>query len=418
MPPLAAAVLSLPMLPRMAIRRVLGLAGPGLLVSVGYMDPGNWATDLAGGAHYGYALLSVVLIASLLGILLQLIATRVAVGTGQDLAQLIHARFPRPAAYLLWACIEIAMVATDLAELVGGTIGLKLLFGIPELAGLAITAGLTLALLAIPGREGRGQERVVLGLVAAVIVCFAIELVLLEPPLVPVLAGLVPSTAIVRDPTMLYLALGIVGATVMPHNLFLHTGLVAERVRTSGRIGDRKAFRAFGLDTAIALSIAFLVNGAILVVGAALPGDAPGLEEAHGLLSAAVPLAGLLFAIALVAAGQSSTLTGSIAGQLVTSAFLGRTIPRWVRAVAIRTAALVPAAIAILWYGPEASGELLVASQVVLSLALPVVLVPLVLFAAHRGLMGAMALSRAGAAGLWVVALGLGGLNLFLLTTL
>lgn len=381
-------------------RRFWTMMGPGFVVAVGYMDPGNWATDIAAGSSFGFALLSAVLIASLAGIFLQTLIVRLTLATGKDLARLIRDRFPRPVAMVVWAVSELAMIATDLAELLGSAIALKLLFGIPILAGVVIAAVVTFAILALPGARGRAPELVVGVLMSVVVLCFGWELVMAKPDPGALLAGLVPSLDLARDPQMLYLSLGIIGATVMPHNLFLHSGLVRSRLAAEATEADRKrAARWLTIDLTSALALAGLVNGSILAVAAiafqgVTPGAAPGIEDAHGLLDSTIGgAAALVFAIALLAAGQSSTTTGTMAGQIVTEGFLNLKLRPLTRALVTRGASLVPA-LGVLWTaGDGAADELLVLSQVVLALTLPFILVPMLLLLRNRSLMGGLAMA-------------------------
>jgi manganese transport protein len=418
----ASAIRRLP-IPLSSPRRALALLGPGYVVAVGYVDPGNWATDIAAGAKHGFALLSAVLIASLVGVFLQALVVRLTMATRKDLAQLIAERFPRPAVLLVWLAAEIAMAATDLAELLGSAIALKLLFGLPIVAGVGLAALLTLAILAIPGRAGGPSEALIAGLFAVVAVAFAWELLVARPAIGPVLAGFLPRAEIVRDPDMLYLSLGILGATVMPHNLFLHSGLVRDRL-VATPVGEQRALaRWLTRDSTIALGIALLVNAAILALAAAaLPvsgtaTEAPGIDDAWRLIDASLGSgAALVFAIALLAAGQSATTTGTLAGQIVTAGFLGRRLPPWLRAVVTRGAALVPALAVPLVAGDGAVNDLLVLSQVVLGLALPFALVPLLLLLRDRGLMGGWALPPAVLRAASVLAALLTGLNGWLAT--
>ncbi|MBP2229168.1 manganese transport protein [Azospirillum agricola] len=382
-------------------RRFWTMMGPGFVVAVGYMDPGNWATDIAAGASFGFALLSAVLIASLAGIFLQTLIVRLTLATGKDLARLIRDRFPRPVAMVVWVVSELAMIATDLAELLGSAIALKLLFGIPILAGVVIAAVATFAILALPGARGRAPELVVGVLMSVVVVCFGWELVMAKPDPGALLAGLVPTIDLARDPEMLYLSLGIIGATVMPHNLYLHSGLVRSRLAAEATEADRKrAARWLTIDLSGALALAGLVNGSILAVaaiafqGIAPDAAAPGIEDAHALLGSTIGgAAALVFAIALLAAGQSSTTTGTMAGQIVTEGFLNLRLRPLTRALVTRGASLIPA-LGILWSSGDGSAdELLVLSQVILALTLPFILVPMLLLLRNRSLMGGLAMA-------------------------
>lgn len=382
-------------------RHFWSLLGPGFVVAVGYVDPGNWATDIAAGSQFGFALLSAVLIASIAGVFIQTLIVRLTLATGRDLASLIRERFPKPVAMVVWAVSELAMVATDLAELLGSAIALKLLFGIPILGGVLISAVATFAILLMPGLRGRAPEVIVSALMGVVVVCFVSELFITRPDVGLMAAGLVPTLEIARDPEMLYLSLGIIGATVMPHNLFLHSGLVRSRLAACGTdIDRRRAARILTIDLGAALALAGLVNGAILAVaavafqGAAGAGVTPGIEDAYTLLGSSIGSgAALIFAVALLAAGQSSTTTGTMAGQIVTEGFLGLRLSPLVRGLITRSAALVPA-LMILWHADEGSVDaLLVFSQVVLALTLPFILVPMLLMLRNRDLMGVLAMN-------------------------
>ncbi len=381
-------------------RRLWTMLGPGFVVAVGYMDPGNWATDIAAGSSFGFALLSAVLIASLAGIFLQGLIVRLTLATGTDLARLIRQRFPRPVAMLVWAVSELAMIATDLAELLGSAIALKLLFGVPIMAGVVISAVLTFGILALPGARGRTPELVVGALMSVVVVCFAWELVIARPDPGALLAGLMPSVELARNPEMLYLSLGIIGATVMPHNLFLHSGLVRSRLaQVKTEEERRQAARWLTIDLSTALALAGLVNGAILAVAAvafqgAGAGSAPGIEDAHALLGSSIGGgAALVFAIALLAAGQSSTTTGTMAGQMVTEGFLNLRLRPITRALITRGASLIPALAVLGSAGDGAVDGLLVLSQVVLALTLPFILIPMLLLLRNDKLMGGLAMA-------------------------
>jgi manganese transport protein len=399
-------------------RRALALVGPGYLVAVGYMDPGNWAVDIAGGAAARYGLLAVVLAASLAAMFVQDLVVRLTVATGRDLASLMRERLPRPLSLAIWLASEVAIVATELAELLGGAIAFKLLLGLPLTLGALATAAITLVLMIGPIADAGRIERVVGLLVAAVALGVAAQLALVRPDFHAVLAGFVPTADIVREPQLLYLALGILGATVMPHNLYLHSGLVRDRLSKIPTAERTLAGRIAAFDSCVALTLAFLVNAAILVVaGAVLPGVTGdvGLETAPRLLAGAVGTgaAAILFAGALLAAGQSSTITGALAGQLVLQGFLARTMPAWLRLALQRGAALVLALVLLAGGGDSAGDRLLILSQVVLSLTLPAVLLPLAWLAGRSaGSAGIGAFRRAGA---WGFAVVLTGLNLYLL---
>ena len=371
------------------------LFGPGLLVAVGYMDPGNWATDLDAGSRYGFDLLSVVVAAGAVAAFLQLLTIRLTLATGTDLATLMRTRFSRPVALALWLVSEIAMVATDLAELLGAGLALKLLLGISIEAGMVLTTVMTIAVLAAPGRLGGLPERVVAALVIVVAGSFAAQLAIAHPDGMAVLRGLVPSPEIARDPGMLYVSLGILGATIMPHNLFLHSSLAQSRARAAAGMARPRIARLLAIDSGAALTLACLVNAAILIVAAAAfhGGQAvAGIEDAYKLIGSILGsgLAAPLFAVALLAAGQSATMTGTMAGQIVAEGFLGRRFNPLLRALVTRGLALVPALVIPAITGGGAIDMLLVASQVAIGAALPFVLIPLVILLRDHKLMRAL----------------------------
>ncbi|MEB3333184.1 MAG: Nramp family divalent metal transporter [Synechococcaceae cyanobacterium] len=373
----------------------LRVLGPGYLVAVGYMDPGNWATDLAAGSSFGFRLLWVVALSSAMAVVLQSLCCRLGIATGLDLAQACARLLPASWRIPLWLLAEVAIVACDLAELVGTAIALNLLFSIPLPWGVAMTGADTLLLLALQRFGVRRLEAVVISLVALVGGCFALELLLLKPDWSAVAAGFIPSASTLRDGHQLYLAAGILGATVMPHNLYLHSALVQSR-HWPQRSGQRQRALSFSTaDAVLALALAFLVNAAILVLAAASFHGRPGepvtdLSEAYRLLTPIVgtSLASLLFGVALLAAGQSSTLTATLAGQIVMEGFLRIRLPDWQRRLLTRSLALVPALATVIWLGERATAQLLVLSQVVLSLQLPFAVLPLVWFCGRRSLMG------------------------------
>jgi manganese transport protein len=383
-------------------RRFLFFLGPGALVAVGYMDPGNWATDIAGGSAHGYTLLSVILISNLMAILLQVLAARLGIGGGMDLAQVCRARYSRPTAFTLWILCEIAIVACDLAEVIGTAIALQLLFGMPLIWGVAVTALDVLLILMLQSRGFRYLEAFILALISVAALCFVFQLVLAQPSFASIAAALVPTPEIVIDPGMLYIAIGIVGATVMPHNLYLHSAIVQTRRFARDDDGKRSAMRFAAFDTGISLAIAFLLNAAILILAAAtfhVAGhrDVAGIEEAHRLITPLLgaPLAAVAFAVALLAAGQSSTITATLAGQVVMEGFLEVRLRPWLRRLITRGLAIVPAALVVGWSGNAGANELLVFSQVVLSLQLPFAVVPLIQATRDRRIMGAHANGRA-----------------------
>ncbi|HCW0538155.1 Nramp family divalent metal transporter [Pseudomonas aeruginosa] len=377
------------------LRKLALFVGPGLLVSVGYMDPGNWATAIEAGSRFGYALLFVVVLASFSGMLLQSLCSRLGIATGRDLAQLSRERYRPGVARGQWLLAELSIVATDLAEVLGAALAFHLLLGVSITTGVVLTAFDTLIVLALQGANFRRLEAIVLGLIATIGACFFVELVLIGPYWPDVAAGLWPSWDTLSSQEPLYLAIGILGATVMPHNLYLHSSVVQTRVSGDDAASKRSAIRFSRLDTIGSLSLALLVNAAILILAAAAfhgsgHTEVVEIQDAYHLLDPLVggALASFLFGFALLAAGQSSTFTGTIAGQVVMEGFLRAKIPCWQRRLITRGLALVPALIGVLWLGEGAVGKLLVLSQVVLSLQLPFALWPLIRFSSDRGLMG------------------------------
>lgn len=377
------------------LRKLALFVGPGLLVSVGYMDPGNWATAIEAGSRFGYALLFVVVLASFSGMLLQSLCSRLGIATGRDLAQLSRERYRPGVARGQWLLAELSIIATDLAEVLGAALAFHLLLGVSITTGVVLTAFDTLIVLALQGANFRRLEAIVLGLIATIGACFFVELVLIGPYWPDVAAGLWPSWDTLSSQEPLYLAIGILGATVMPHNLYLHSSVVQTRVSGDDAASKRSAIRFSRLDTIGSLSLALLVNAAILILAAAAfhgsgHTEVVEIQDAYHLLDPLVggALASFLFGFALLAAGQSSTFTGTIAGQVVMEGFLRAKIPCWQRRLITRGLALVPALIGVLWLGEGAVGKLLVLSQVVLSLQLPFALWPLIRFSSDRGLMG------------------------------
>lgn len=381
-------------------RTQFSFLGAGALVAVGYMDPGNWATAIAGGAKYGYSLLSVIALASLIAVLLQWIAARVGVVTGRDLAQLCRERFPRRVTLMLWVASEVAIIACDVAEVVGSAVALQLLFHVDLWLGVLISAIVTLAMLAVQRCGERKLEAMIAGLILMVGFCFVAQLAMAQPNWPDVLGGMAPSKALIQDAGMLWLAAGIVGATVMPHNLYLHSSLVR---RYSPTVTDRdtrqstlvQTLRGMNVDTFGSLGFAFLINAALLILAAAVfhangLTDVSDLADAHRLLAPLLhsDLASLLFAVALLACGLNSTVTGTLAGQAVMEGFLDLKISRMQRALLTRSVAIGPALVAVWAYGEHGSANLLVASQVVLSLTLPLAVIPLIMFGANKQLMG------------------------------
>ncbi|HBO7424285.1 MULTISPECIES: Nramp family divalent metal transporter [Pseudomonas aeruginosa group] len=377
------------------LRKLALFVGPGLLVSVGYMDPGNWATAIEAGSRFGYALLFVVVLASFSGMLLQSLCSRLGIATGRDLAQLSRERYRPGVARGQWLLAELSIVATDLAEVLGAALAFHLLLGVSITTGVVLTAFDTLIVLALQGANFRRLEAIVLGLIATIGACFFVELVLIKPYWPDVAAGLRPSWDTLGSQEPLYLAIGILGATVMPHNLYLHSSVVQTRVNGDDAASKRSAIRFSRFDTIGSLSLALLVNAAILILAAAAfhgtgHTEVVEIQDAYHLLDPLVggALASFLFGFALLAAGQSSTFTGTIAGQVVMEGFLRAKIPCWQRRLITRGLALVPALLGVLWLGEGAVGKLLVLSQVLLSLQLPFALWPLIRFSGDRGLMG------------------------------
>ncbi|WP_298252244.1 Nramp family divalent metal transporter [Bradyrhizobium sp.] len=376
-------------------RKLLAFLGPGYLVAVGYMDPGNWATSLAGGSKFGYALLTVALLSNVMAIVLQSLCTRLGVGAGRDLAQACRDSFPRWISLPLWVSAELAITATDLAEVIGTAIGLNLLFHIPLSIGVILTAADVFLILALQAFGFRWIEAFVVAMLAVIAACFAVQIALAHPDWGAVLRGFVPTSDIFANHDMLYLALGILGATVMPHNLYLHSGLV--QTRFVGETGQekREAIRLATIDSSIALCFAFVINASILILAAATYHrsghlDVAELDQAHAFLAPLLgsTLAPTLFAVALLCCGLNSTITATLSGQIVMEGFLNWRIAPWLRRLVTRMIAIAPAVVVTLWAGEKATGRLLILSQVVLSLQLPLAVVPLVMFTASRRKMG------------------------------
>lgn len=402
-------------------RRLLAFAGPGFLVAVGYMDPGNWATDLAAGSAFGYRLLAVVLLSSLMAIVLQALAARLGIATGRDLAQACRDRFSPPVSFGLWILAEIGICACDLAELLGTALGLKLLFGVPLLLGVCLTALDVMLVLALQRGGFRRLEALVLSLLVLVGVCFSVQVALARPDWRQLAAGFVPSAELITDPKMLYLAIGILGATIMPHNLYLHSSIVQTRRFGLDAAGRRSAAHMAAWESSLSLLLAMLINAAILVLAAATfhsvgRTDVTDIAQAHTML---VPLLGAgaaaLFAVALLAAGQNASLTATLAGQIVMEGFVRLRLAPWKRRLVTRLIAIVPAFAIIALNGERALGELLILSQVILSLQLPFAVAPLVWLTSDRARMGALVSPRWLRWLAWTIALVIIGLNLTLL---
>ena len=375
-------------------RKLLAFSGPGYLVAVGYMDPGNWATDLAGGSQFGYTLLSVILLSNLMAILLQSLCARLGIVTGRDLAQACRDHYSAPVSFVLWILCETAICACDLAEVIGSAIALNLLFGIPLIWGVCLTALDVLAVMYLQNKGFRYIEALVITLILTIGGCFFAEIVFSRPDVSAVLGGFLPTTEIVRHTEMLYVAIGILGATVMPHNLYLHSSIVQTRKYEHTTAGKAEAIRFATIDSTVALMFALFINGAILVVSAATfhntGQNVAEIQDAFRLLSPmlGVPVASALFALALLASGQNSTLTGTLAGQIVMEGFLRIRLRPWLRRLITRLIAIVPAVIVTALYGEHGSATLLVLSQVILSLQLSFAVIPLVVFTGDRRKMG------------------------------
>ena len=379
-------------------RRFLAFAGPGYLVAVGYMDPGNWATDIAGGSAFGYTLLSVVLLSNLMAMVLQALSARLGVAAGLDLAQACRAHYSKPVTVMLWLLCEIAIIACDLAEVLGTAIALKLLFGLPLVWGVIVTAADVFLILALQRYGFRKLEAFIIALLVIIAGCFVFELILARPDMAAVAGGLVPTPEILTNPAMLYIAIGILGATVMPHNLYLHSSIVQTRAFAQDSAGKREAAKMATIDGTIALGLAFFINAAILILAAATfhtagRTDVAEIDEAYRLLAPSLGLgaASVVFAVALLASGQNSTVTGTLAGQIVMEGFLNLRLPVWLRRLVTRALAIVPAVIVVGAAGDAGATKLLVLSQVILSLQLPFAVVPLVRFTGSRTIMGDLA---------------------------
>ena len=403
-------------------RKMLAYAGPGYLVSVGYMDPGNWATDLAGGSQFGYALLSVIMVSNLMAILLQSLCVRLGVATGRDLAQACRDYFSPRVNFFLWVLCEIAIAACDLAELLGSAIALQLLFGIPLVWGVCIMALDVIVLLLLQGKGFRYIEGLVILLVGTVAACFTAEIIFSRPDVGGILLGYVPKLEILQNSKMLYIAVGILGATVMPHNLYLHSSIVQTRDWQPIPKKKWEAIKFCTIDSTVALWLALFINSAILIVAAATfhnssYQEVAEIQDAYKLLSPllGVSAASAIFALALLASGQSSTLTATLAGQIVMEGFLNIRLPSWLRRLLTRLIAIIPALVAIIFFGEKSTGSLLVFSQVILSLQLSFAVFPLVMFTSDRRLMGEFVNPLWLKIIAWSIAIIIAGLNAWLL---
>jgi manganese transport protein len=415
LPSLPEAHRSIPIAPNLSwLRKIWAFAGPGYLIAVGYMDPGNWATDLGGGSKFGYTLLSVVLLSSLMAMFLQALSAKLGIATGRDLAQACRDHYSRPTAIVLWVVCELAIAACDLAEVLGSAVALKLLFGLPLLLGVVITAFDVLLVLALQGRGFRIIEAFVVTLIGTIGLCFAYEIFFARPVWLEAAWGFMPRLQILRDREMLYIAIGILGATVMPHNLYLHSSIVQTRAFGQDEPSRREAIKFSVIDSTVALTFALFINAAILALGAAAfhtrgMNDVADIAEAYKLLSPVlgVSLASTLFAFALLASGQNSTLTGTLAGQIVMEGFLQVRLKPWIRRLLTRLIAILPAILVIAIAGEGKLTWLLILSQVVLSFQLPFAVIPLVQFTSERTKMGVFVNSRLTTAVAWIVAAGI-----------
>jgi len=404
------------------IKKALAFSGPGYLVAVGYMDPGNWATAIAGGSRFGYSLLCVILLASFMGIVLQILSARLGIAAGKDLAQACRDRFPKPVVIILWVLCEIAICATDMAEVIGSAVALKLLFGLPLVCGIIITALDILLIMYLQDKGFRAMEGIVLTLIFTIGFCLVLEIILSQPSFKEIAFGFVPGPKIFTNPEMLYLAIGIIGATVMPHNLYLHSSVVQTRKYERTTQGKNEAIRYATLDTTVALASSLFVNAAILIVAAAVF-HARGhthvveIQDAYLMMNDIVgaSFASTIFALALLASGQNSTLTGTLAGQIVMEGFINFRIRPWLRRIITRLFAIVPAATISLIYGDSGVAKLLILSQVILCLQLPFAVVPLLMFTSDKSLMGVWVTPKWARIIAWIIALVIIGANVKLL---
>lgn len=403
-------------------RKLFAFAGPGMMVAVGYMDPGNWATDIAGGAKFGYTLLAVILISNLFAMVLQHLSVKLGVVAERDLAQACKDHFNPKVNFVLWVFCEIAIAAMDLAEVIGTAIALNLLFGIPLTWGVAITIIDVFIILMLQAKGFRWLESVVAGLIFIILLCFGYELILTRPDIFPILEGLVPKKEIVTNPSMLYIAIGILGATVMPHNLYLHSSIIQTRNYERTEEGKKEAIKFGTIDSTASLMIAFFINAAILIVAAATFHGTPyediaDIHDAHRMLEPLLgtSLASIAFAVALLASGQNSTLTGTLAGQIVMEGFLNIRLKPWLRRLITRLIAVVPAFIVSVLYGAEGTADLLVLSQVILSMQLSFAVVPLVMFTNSKLKMGKFVNGSILKIIVWIITATIVFLNLYLL---
>ena len=403
-------------------QKLWAFTGPGLMIAVGYMDPGNWATDIAGGAKFGYTLISVILISNLFAMLLQHLSLKLGIAMGQDLAQACKSSYSKPVSFILWILCEIAIAACDLAEVIGSAIALNLLFGLPLTVGVIITILDVFVLLYFQGRGFRTLESIVAALIFMIFCCFTYEIIISQPSIYQIFSNILPKPEIITNPGMLYVAIGILGATVMPHNLYLHSSIVQTRNFEKTSEGKRSAIFFATIDSTLSLSLAFFINAAILILAAATfhnsgNQNVADIHDAYHLLDPilGVKFAGIFFAVALLASGQNSTLTGTLAGQIVMEGFLNIRLKPWLRRLITRLVAVIPALIISIFYGEKGTGELLILSQVILSFQLSFAVVPLVMFTSDKLKMGEFANSKFLKISSWVVAVIIMSLNIYLL---
>ncbi|EKZ0657959.1 Nramp family divalent metal transporter [Listeria monocytogenes] len=403
-------------------RKLFAFMGPGALIAVGYVDPGNWATSIAGGSEFGYTLLSVILISNILAVLLQSLASKLGIVTGRDLAQASSDHFSKPFGFVLWILAELAIIATDIAEVIGSAIALNLLFGIPLIWGVCITALDIFLVLFLQHKGFRYIEVIVINLMVTILVCFGAEMVMSHPDMQAIAKGFIPQSEIVTNPAMLYIALGILGATVMPHNLYLHSSIVQTRQYARTKEGKKEAIRFSFIDSTFSLTIALLINASILILAAAAfyttgQHNVAGIEDAYKLLNPTLgsSIASTVFAVALLASGQNSTLTGTLAGQIVMEGFLNIRLKPVVRRLLTRVLAIVPAVIITALYGANGINELLIFSQVILSMQLSFAVIPLVMFTSDKQKMGEFVNPTWLKIISWAVAIFIAVLNIYLL---
>ncbi len=403
-------------------KKLMAFTGPGLLVAVGYIDPGNWATDIEGGSRFGYTLLSVILISNLFAMLLQHLSLKLGIASGRDLAQACRDYYSRPVSMVLWVLSEIAIAATDLAEVIGSAIALNLLFGLPLPVGVVFTAFDVLLVLYFQEKGFRIIESIIAGLMGVILLSFIYEMIVSHPSVAAMAGGLIPKKEIIANPEMLYIAIGILGATVMPHNLYLHSSIVQTRAYNRDHEGKKSAIKFATIDSTVSLALAFFINGSILVLAAAAfhkngHFEIADITDAYHLLDPVlgVSLASIFFALALLASGQSSTLTGTLAGQIVMEGFLNIQLKPWMRRLITRGIAIIPALIISYLYGERGTAELLVLSQVILSLQLSFAVVPLVVFTSSKSIMGEFANTYFLKFVSWTISIIIIGLNAYLL---